>query len=652
MQIELARLRRELAEARQTIDALVGGEVDAVVGPDAQTPVLLATAQRELREREAWLRAIFERSRDAILVADDDGRYVNANPAACELFGVPLEELCKLTVADVAAPGFDYEAAWKQYLEQGDMAGEFVLVRPDGQERVVDFSARAHIRPGQHLSILRDVTERRRTEEALRETSQLVEQIVASAPVAITVVDSRGGVRLWNRAAESIFGYEAAQVLGDFSPLHRDRREQFLEELTAGAVVHEKELRLTRADGESVVVARSSAPLLDGQGNNRGAVNIWTDVTERAEMEVQLRQSQKMEAVGRLAGGVSHDFNNMLSAILGFAHLIRDELSANDPIYDDINQIIRATERAGELTQRLLAFSRQQISNPVVVDLNELISEFEKMIKRIIGDDIELELALRSEAPKVEIDPGQMEQVLLNLVVNARDAMPEGGHLAIGTRQAGEGIVVTVSDSGVGMEEAVRERVFEPFFTTKEKGEGTGLGLSTVYGILKQYGGDIDVRSSIGRGTTFEIQLPAAEEEEETGEFSRPTSSTKKRVGTETILVVEDDSLVRGLTRQILDRHHYEVLAAANAGEALLIAEQHDGTIDLMVTDVVMPRMSGPQLKERMHELRPDMKVLFMSGYTENKLESLRRSGETVNLLPKPFQPHELLDSVRATLDG
>lgn len=405
---------------------------------------------------------------------------------------------------------------------------------------------------------------------------------------------------------------------------------------------------------------RSSSP-------ERGNVVLRTivlDVTERKQLEDQLMHAQRMEAIGRLAGGIAHDFNNMLMAILGHTELSLLRLGPNDPLRASIQTIQDTGERAAALTRQLVTFSRKQVVAPRVLVLNGVVTDMNKMLRRLIGEDVEVVYTLDPDLWPVKIDPSQVEQVVMNLAVNARDAMPKGGRLTIRTENAtldehqvrrhlglapGDYVALSVSDTGIGMTAETRERIFEPFFTTKVQGKGTGLGLSTVYAIATQNDGSIDVTSEIGRGTTFTLRFPRVEGEAVT---ERPVRRPDMPRGTETVLVVEDEDAVRDLVCQMLRMAGYTVLEARHGGEALLICEQSKEHIHLMVTDVVMPQMSGRQLAERLAPLQPDMKVLFMSGHTDDAVIRHGVKNAMMTFLQKPFTPVALAQKVRAILDS
>ncbi len=521
----------------------------------------------------------------------------------------------------------------------------------------------------------RDITERKQAEEATRSARNELAALVQTTPLPIVAMRPDGVVTRWNRAAERVFGWPAEEAIGRrlvCVPEHKQHEFDTLRNRAlAGNSFTGFETQLRRRDGGAVHVSISSAALPDHDGRPAGLVAIYTDITDRRRAEEELRQSQeqfrqaqKMEAVGRLAGGVAHDFNNLLTAILSYSEMLLGELPPTDPMRDDLEQIRQAGTRASELTNQLLAFSRRQLLQLRSVDLNRIVGGVDRMLRRLIGEDVELKTVLAPELRLTRADPGQLEQVILNLAVNSRDAMPNGGRLTISTAnvelgeaaaarldrmEPGAYVSLSVEDTGTGMDPEVRERIFEPFFTTKGPGRGTGLGLSTVYGIVKQVGGAIFVSSEPEVGSTFTIYLPASADAAETALVQTPAAPV--RGSSETVLLVEDEQLVRNLTREILVRNGYQVLEAADGQEALSLAAGYDGPIHLMLTDVVMPRMSGRELVEQLLPARPDMRVLYVSGYSE---EAIARQGQLtpgIELLPKPFTPGVLTAKIREILD-
>ena len=430
--------------------------------------------------------------------------------------------------------------------------------------------------------------------------------------------------------------------------------------------VWDGELTNKRKEGQLYLEAQTITPVRDARGEISHFVSVKRDVSQRRQLEEQLRQSQKMEAVGRLSGGVAHDFNNLLAVILGFGDMLLRRLPADDQLKRYCREVLKAANRGAALTRQLLAFSRQQVLQPKVVDLNEVVAESEKMLCRLLGEDVELVTSLDPALGRVEIDPGQIDQVIMNLAVNARDAMPQGGTLAIETANlehtkaedgrygdpvaAGSYVRLTVSDTGTGMDEATRAHIFEPFFTTKDLGKGTGLGLATVYGVIEQSKGHISVQSQLGQGTKFTILLPrlTARAASAGAEVRDDTVSQ----GTETVLLAEDDDAARGLWRETLQMLGYQVIEASSGQEAIEVGRAHPGRIDLLLTDVVMPRMGGRELSERLAEAHPGLRVIFMSGYTADTIlrQGIAETGRP--FLQKPFTAQKLARKVRETLDA
>lgn len=493
---------------------------------------------------------------------------------------------------------------------------------------------------------------------ALRASETRFRRIAEAGIIGITVSDANGRVLEANDAFLRMVGCSHDDLLAGEVVL--ELLVATTQGITAGTRAWwEGEYR--RKDGRRVPVLVAVAPLENGE-----SIMIAFDLSERKRLEEQFRQAQKMEAVGRLAGGVAHDFNNVLSVILSYAEMTSADLPPDEPLRADIEEIRTAALRATELTRQLLAFSRQQVLEPKVLDLNQTLSGMEKMLRRLLGADITLTMLTATKLWTVRADPSQIEQVVMNLAVNARDAMPTGGKLTIETAnveldhdyahthhdvEPGAYVLLAVSDTGMGMDAETQVRIFEPFFTTKEKGKGTGLGLSTVFGIVKQSGGHVWVYSEPSKGSTFKVYLPRVSGAAELRPSQRPEPEAESRRGSETILLVEDDIQVRTLACNILRRNGYVVLEASNGGEALLICEQHGAKIDLLLTDVVLPLMSGRQIAERLKTMRPEMRVLFMSGYTDDAILQHGILDSGVAYLQKPITPALLTRKVREVIE-
>ena len=514
---------------------------------------------------------------------------------------------------------------------------------------------------------------RRRAEDALRASEARYRALFEASPVPMWVFEE--GSRRFaavNQAALDHYGYTreefARMTIEDIRPPEdRLKLHEHLE--TPAERPFEQIWRHRKKDGTPIHVAVSARDL--EYAGRPARIVLAHDVTDRLraedalrKTEEQLRQAQKLEGIGSLAGGIAHDFNNMLSIILSYASLLLEGLKPGDPFASDVVEIRRAAERAAEMTRQLLAFSRKQMLSPRVLDLNQTLAGMEKMLRRLVGESVEVSFQAAPALGRVLVDPSQVEQVVMNLVVNARDAMPDGGTVTLETTNVhlddayaaehvgvtpGPYVLLAVTDTGTGMDRQTQARIFEPFFTTKEIGKGTGLGLSTVFGIVKQSGGHIWVYSEVGRGTTFKVYLPLSERAVESVLEPLPPAGLE---GSETVLLVEDDDQLRTLTRTLLRRNGYHVIDAQNGGEALIACEQHPGEIHLLLTDVVMPRMSGRQIADRLVNMRPEMRVLFMSGYTENSI--VRQGGlePGIAFLPKPITPETLLRKVREVLDA
>jgi PAS domain S-box-containing protein len=626
--------------------------------------------QEELRHSEARYRALIEQAGDAILITDAAGHLIDANRKACELTGYSLDELLHLDIADTYAPDDQVASARRlTALNAGqDIVGERRMRRKDGTDIMVEVSV-TRLQDGRIQGIARDITDRKRAESELRDSEERYHTLIEGVRDIVFALSPDGMITSLSAAFERVTGWPAEQWVGKpFEQLvHPDDMGllfEFIDRAVRGEARPVSQLRLCTRQGDYRMGEFAAAPQLH-EGRLVGVLGIARDVTDRLSLEQQLRQAQKMEAVGRLAAGVAHDFNNILTAITGYAQLLLEDLGTADPHRADVDEIRKAADRAAALTRQLLAFSRQQILQPTVLDLNALVSDTESMLGRLLGEDIQLATHLVPDLGAVRADRGQVEQVVMNLAVNARDAMPQGGRLTIETANVemddvyaghhvpvipGSYVMLAVSDTGTGMTQDTQAHMFEPFFTTKGKGKGTGLGLATVYGIVKQSAGFIWVYTELGHGTTFKIYLPRigqAPERRTSGAQSRAARAT----GTEIILLAEDEAAVRAVARQSLERHGYTVLEAASGEAALDLAQRYAGRIHLLLTDVVMPGMSGRALALRFAALRPDMRTIYMSGYTD---EAIARHGVLepgVTYVQKPFSPGALARKVRDVLD-
>jgi PAS domain S-box-containing protein len=628
---------------------------------------------------------------DAIVAVDRDGTILQINSQVQELFGYERDELIGAKVETLVPdrlPGEhrNHRDHYAEHAKTRRMGADLELYgrRRNGIEFPVEISLSPVQVDGKSvvLSAIRDISDRQRMERELRRVSeemhrQTAEQlgeyrarlasIIDSSNDAIIAKNLDGTITAWNRGAEQIYGYTADEIIGKnisvLVPADRPNEvPEIMQKVARGESIEHFETERVTKDERHLKVSITVSPLRDSTGEIVGASAIARDISEQRRVEDQLRHSQKMEAVGRLAGGVAHDFNNVLGIINACAEFLRDRIPQASEPATYIENIRKATERGAALTRQLLAFSRKQTLKPVLLDLNERLKDITKLLRPLMGDDVEIVIAPRSGSAVVEADPGQLDQIVVNLAVNARDAMPRGGRFILETDLVdfdqhfaaqhqplapGEYVMLAVSDTGVGMDKITLSRIFEPFFTTKEQGKGTGLGLATVYGIAQQAGGHIWVYSEPGHGTTFKLYLPSAEAKLAAKPSSENEPAAASRQGT--ILLVEDDEIMRGLTRQMLREQGFSVIEAANGKAALEWMQANSGKIDLLLTDVVMPAMSGPELAERLAASHSNLKVIYMSGYTGELMEASERLKRGV-LIEKPFSRTALLNILDKTL--
>jgi hypothetical protein len=637
--------------------------------------------------------SLLEAIPDAIVAVNQEGIIVQVNPQTEDMFGYTRDELIGQRV-EMLVPERErsqHHHHRQRFAEQPktrrmgaglDLYGR----RRDGSEFPVEISL-SPVSTGAGmlvLSAIRDVSDRKRIEEQLRRAHEELDQrrsrqlrdsqnrlalIVDSSEDAIIAKNLDGIITHWNKGAERIYGYKADEMIGKSISIlaPKDRTDEIpgiLEKIRRGErVEYFESVRVTK-DGQRLNVSISVSPIYDADGKIVGASAIARDITSQKRTEDQLRQAQKMEAVGRLAGGVAHDFNNILGIIIACSELLRTRVDPSTGWLEYIDNIRKAADRGASLTKQLLSFSRKQAVHPILFDLNDRLKEVTKLLHPLMGDDVQIAILPRAPSAIVEIDPSQLDQVVLNLAVNARDAMPNGGRLIIETAiqefdeafarthqplNAGRYVMLAVSDNGSGMDQVTVTRIFEPFFTTKEIGKGTGLGLATVYGIVKQGGGNIWVYSEPGRGTTFKVYLPCADHKLAEAPMIRAETLPPRREGI-TILLVEDDEMMRSLTRQMLEDHGYGVVEASDGKSALELLATNHASIDLTLTDVVMRHMSGPEMVLNLAQSRPRMKVVYMSGYTGQLLSERDTVAAGIPLLEKPFTRASLLQTLDAAL--
>ena len=631
------------------------------------------------KERETFF-PILHKAPYGIALIDNNGKFIYINPAFTNITGYTLEDIfLGREWLHKASRFLEYRKeiinSQKRGVVEECTEKTFSIICKNGEIKAIE------VRPtllddGRIVMILFDITERKRAEEALSHSEEQYRLIAENTKDLICTLDSHGNFHYVSPSFKEVLGYSPEELRGlnAFSLIHPDDREtamKIYQQALINKEVGNAEFRYRHKNGSWRVFESVGNWIFNGNGAPPESVLVSRDITERkqteekmAALQVQLGQSQKMEAIGRLGGGIAHDFNNILAVIQGYSDLCLFRIPKEDPLREDIQAITNAVKRAANLISQLLAFSRRQTMKMEVIDLNPLLQDLEKMLRRVIGEDVELVTTLPDDLGRVKADPGQIEQILLNLALNARDAMPSGGKLTIKTANVtlketnpqndmgltpGHYVMISITDTGLGMTPEVKERIFEPFFTTKEIGKGTGLGLSMVYGIVKQSGGHIGVDSEPGKGATFRIYLPrvdgsVVEVEEE--EIAGPP------LGNETILVVEDEEEVRKLVARSLKKQGYKVLEASQGKEVFPICEEQGGPIHLMVTDVVMPEMTGVELAKHIKQVYPEMKVLYMSGYNSDRVaidcENLEKG---IEFIQKPFTVYRLARKVREVLD-
>jgi two-component system cell cycle sensor histidine kinase/response regulator CckA len=684
---DIAERRAESADLNGELERRVAERTSQLAATNQELEKEVAErtlAEEALRDSEARYRLLFESNPFPMWVYDlETLSFLAVNQAAVHRYGYSREEFLNMTVKDIR-PVEDIPALLdniSKVFSELDEAGAWRHQKKNGTIIDVEITSHPLSFAGRQAEVVlaSDITERKRAEDELARQRSFLRQVIDLNPNFIFAKDRGGRFTLVNQAIAEAYGTTVEGLLGktdaDFNS-NKEEVEWFRrDDLEVMDTLEEKfipEEVVTDAGGNVRWLQTIKRPIVSPDGTVHQVLGIATDITTRKtteealrQSEEQLRQAQKMEAVGMLAGGVAHDFNNLLTVINGNAELSLRRLSQDDRLYGRFTAIKEAGERAASLTRQLLAFSRKQIMQPKEIDLNHVILEMNKMLQRLIGEDVDLLIGLMPDLGKVKADPSQIEQVLLNLSINARDAMPKGGKLTIETANVeidesyanshisvrpGRYVMLAVSDTGCGIDAQTQERIFEPFFTTKEVGKGTGLGLSTVYGIVKQSGGQVWVYSEVGRGTTFKVYLPYVDSSFE--EMSASVDETEMLVGTETVLLVEDEEMVRNMTREILQESGYQVLEAKHGKEALLVAGQYHGPIHLILSDVVMPQMSGRELAEQLAPLRREMKVLYMSGYTDDAIVHHGVLDEGMSFIEKPFTPNALTRKVREVLNA
>jgi two-component system cell cycle sensor histidine kinase/response regulator CckA len=633
--------------------------------------------RRRLMEREELFRLISENAADMIAVVDMEGRRIYNSLSYQRVLGYSPEELKSSSALEQVHP--DDRARLKAAAEEARRTGigrslEYRIRHKDGRWLVLESTSsvihNAAGEPEKLVIVNRDITDRKHASESLRHSEASFRSVIENAPYGIYRASLEGRLLRVNPALQRMLGYESPDELLQINPatdLCRDPLEhKYLLDLFASHKrFQDVEVEWKRKDG-TFIKARCSGWPVASEENGAACFEIFAeDVTEKRLLERQLQVAQKIEAVGRLSGGIAHDFNNLLGVIIGYSQVLIKKLGVGNPLYEHAEEIEKAGQRAASLTRQLLAFSRQQVLAPAVLNLNAVITDMGKMLHRLIGEDINLAMKLSADIGQVKADQGQVEQVIMNLVINARDALPQGGNLGVETinttideaftrqrpgSKAGRYVMISVTDSGTGMTPDTLAHLFEPFFTTKDRGKGTGLGLATVYGVVKQSGGYIWVESELGKGSCFKVYLPEINEPVSAPVRAAPSDESFR--GSETVLLVEDADALRKLAFTLLGQNGYHVLAAASGPDALKLVEDQRDRIDLLLTDVIMPGINGRTLAERLAPLQSGMKVLYMSGYTDSAIADHGILDQGTNLLHKPFSEEELIQKVREVLDA
>ena len=612
---------------------------------------------RALRESEQRFRALAEAAREAILI-NENGIIREVNPAFTELLGFTREELLGRDGTELLAP--ESRAAVQASIRSPGRGGtsEIVIFTKSGQRRLFESSSAPIMYQGRPMRVvtMQDVTDRRAAEVALHQSDERLRSAMSAARMGSWEWQVPQNTVTWSPEMFGVYGVDEAGFAGTFeaylSLVHPDDRARVRHTIEGCLRGPSNELafehRVPGSDGSTRWVENRGRVFRDDAGQATRMAGTSMDATRRHELEEQLLHSQRMEATGRLAGGIAHDFNNLLTVIMSYSELGRFTLDPLHPSFEALEQINVAAQRAAALTRQLLIFARKEVVEPRVIDLNHLVESVAKLLHRVVGEDVAVSIDLCPGSASVTMDPVQCEQLLMNLAVNARDAMPGGGSLGIRTTLSADTVRVSVRDTGLGMPEEVRERAFEPFFTTKDASKGTGLGLSTCLAIVRGAGGTIEIESGIGRGTTFHVDLPRAKVDPDAALPEHPSILPR---GDETVLLIEDDAVVRQLTARILRRQGYNVLVATQANEALQLAADHNRTIDLFLSDVVMPGESGPSVIERLSAARPSTKVLFVSGYPGDDISRRGVDEASFRFLAKPYSSEQLAQRVRQVLD-